>query len=136
MAMNHNNGNGHGNGEGENNGNGDHRSKLRNFQNTNPPMFTKSEEPLDADDWLRTMENNLAVAEVGENEKVLYTTHYLAGAARAWWDSTRAMQACYLVMAPRKLADGAEWICNSESLCVVMTSPLGTPRGRYDEYSG
>jgi hypothetical protein len=25
------------------------------------------------------MENNLAVAEVGENEKVLYTTHYLAG---------------------------------------------------------
>jgi hypothetical protein len=21
------------------------------------------------------------------------------------------------------------------SLCVVMTSPLGTPRGRYDEYS-
>ena len=70
MAMNHNNGNG--NGEGENNGNGDHRSKLRSFQNTNPPIFTKSEEPLDADDWLRTMENNLAVAEVGENEKVLH----------------------------------------------------------------
>jgi hypothetical protein len=89
MAMNHNNGHG----EGENNGNGDHRSKLRSFQNTNPPMFTKSEEPLDADDWLRTMENNLEVARVGEHEKVLYTTHYLAGAARAWWDSTRAMQA-------------------------------------------
>jgi hypothetical protein len=100
MAMNHNNGNGNGNGngEGENNGNGDHRSKLRSFQNTNPPIFTKSEEPLDADDWLRTMENNLAVAEVGENEKVLYTTHYLAGAARAWWDSTRAMQAPGYVM--------------------------------------
>jgi hypothetical protein len=56
-------------------------------------MFTKSEEPLDADDWLRTMENNLEVSGVGENEKVLYTTHYLARAARAWWDSTRAMQA-------------------------------------------
>jgi hypothetical protein len=50
MAMNHNNGNGNGHGEGENNGHGDHRSKLRSFQNTNPPMFTKSEEPLDADD--------------------------------------------------------------------------------------
>jgi hypothetical protein len=61
-------------------------------------MFTKSEEPLDADDWLHTMENNLAVVEVGETEKVLYTTHYLAGAARAWWDSTRAMQAQGYVM--------------------------------------
>ena len=27
-------------------------SKLKNFQNTNPPMFSKTEEPLDADDWL------------------------------------------------------------------------------------
>ena len=34
-------------------GNQDHHgNKLKNFQNTNPPMFTKSEEPLDADDWL------------------------------------------------------------------------------------
>jgi hypothetical protein len=65
MAMNHNtNGNGHGGGD--NNGNGEPRSKLRSFQNTNPPTFTKAEEPLDADDWLRTMENNLEVAGVGE----------------------------------------------------------------------
>src|SRR3954462_8454720 len=41
-------------------------SKLKNFQNTNPPVFTKSEEPLDADDWLQTMENNLEVAGVGD----------------------------------------------------------------------
>jgi hypothetical protein len=101
MAMNHNaNGNGHGGGDnnGNGNGNGEPRTKLRSFQNTNPPTFTKAEEPLDADDWLRTMENNLEVTGVGENEKVLYTTHYLAGTARAWWDSTRAMQANGYVM--------------------------------------
>ena len=46
-------------------GNQDHHgSKLKNFQNTNPLVFTKSEEPLDADDWLQTMENNLEVAGV------------------------------------------------------------------------
>ena len=39
-------------------------------------------EPLDAEDWLRTMENNLVVAAVGNNEKVLYATQYLAGTAR------------------------------------------------------
>ncbi|KAK1613818.1 hypothetical protein QYE76_019335, partial [Lolium multiflorum] len=63
-------------------------SKLKNFQNTNPPMFSKTEEPLDADDWLQTMENNLGVEAA---EKVLFATHYLAGPARAWWTSTRAM---------------------------------------------
>ncbi|KAK1612801.1 hypothetical protein QYE76_036474 [Lolium multiflorum] len=73
-------------------GNHDHpRSKLKNFQNTNPPVFSKTEEPLDADDWLQTVENNLEVAGVEANEKVLFATHYLAGPARAWWTSTRAM---------------------------------------------
>ncbi|KAK1627373.1 hypothetical protein QYE76_001688 [Lolium multiflorum] len=43
-------------------GNHDHPgSKLKNFQNTNPPVFSKTEEPLDVDDWLQTMENNLEV---------------------------------------------------------------------------
>ncbi|KAK1615215.1 hypothetical protein QYE76_020732 [Lolium multiflorum] len=75
-------------------GNHDHPgSKLKNFQNTNPPVFSKTEEPLDADDWLQTVENNLEVAGVEENEKVLFATHYLAGPARAWWTSTRAMNA-------------------------------------------
>src|SRR3954471_112804 len=68
-----------------------HGSKLKNFQNTNPPVFTKSEEPLDADDWLQTMENNLEVAGVEANEKVLFATYYLAGDARAWWNNVRAM---------------------------------------------
>ncbi|KAK1644863.1 hypothetical protein QYE76_062668 [Lolium multiflorum] len=75
-------------------GNHDHPgSKLKNFQNTNPPVFSKTEEPLDADDWLQTMENNLEVAGVEENEKVLFATHYLAGPARAWWTSARALNA-------------------------------------------
>src|SRR3954467_15917255 len=68
-----------------------HGSKLKNFQNTNPPVFTKSEEPLYADDWLLTMENNLEVAGVEASEKVLFATHYLAGDARAWGNSVRAM---------------------------------------------
>jgi hypothetical protein len=68
------------------------RNKLRDFQNPNPPTFTKSTEPLDADDWLRTIENKLEYAGVGENEKVLYATHFLAGAAGAWWENVRAMQ--------------------------------------------
>ncbi|XP_071674326.1 uncharacterized protein [Lolium perenne] len=74
-------------------GNGDPRSKLKDFQSTNPPVFSKCTEPLDADDWLRTIENNLEVAGVGNDEKVLFATHYLSGPARAWWENVKAIQA-------------------------------------------
>ncbi|KAK1646326.1 hypothetical protein QYE76_064131 [Lolium multiflorum] len=74
------------------NGNGDPRSKLKDFQSTNPPVFAKCTEPLDADDWLRTIENNLEVAGVGNDEKVLFATHYLSGPARAWWENVKAIQ--------------------------------------------
>src|SRR4051812_22011085 len=76
-----NNNQGHGNQD-------NHGSKLKNFQNTNPHVFTKSEEPLDVDDWLQTMENNLEVAGVEANEKVLFAK---AEDARSWWNSVRAM---------------------------------------------
>ena len=76
-----------------NNNNGDdHRSTLSDFQKTTPPVFTKTIQPLEAEDWLRTIENNLEVARVANEEKVLFATHYLSGPARAWWDATKAMQ--------------------------------------------
>jgi hypothetical protein len=83
IATNHNNKNNGGNGDEE------PRTKLRDFQNSNPPTFTKSTEPLDADDWLWTIESKLEYAGVGANEKVLYATHFLAG---AWWENVHAMQ--------------------------------------------
>jgi hypothetical protein len=74
------------------NGNDEPQNKLRDFQNYNPPTFSKSIEPLDADGWLRTIENKLEYAGVGADDKVLYVTHFLAGAARAWWENVRTMQ--------------------------------------------
>jgi hypothetical protein len=71
---------------------------LKNFQNSNPPTVSKCTEPLDADDWLRTIENKPEYAGVGPNEKVLYATHFLAGAVGAWRETVRAMQPKGLVM--------------------------------------
>ncbi|KAK1694332.1 hypothetical protein QYE76_011029 [Lolium multiflorum] len=75
------------------NKNGDPRSKLKDFQSTNPPVFAKCTEPLDADDWLCTIENNLEVAGVGNDDKVLFATHFIYGPARAWWENLKAIQA-------------------------------------------
>ena len=69
-AYNNNNHNGNGNGN-------EVCSKLKDFQQTNPLVFSKNIEPLDADDWIRTIENNLEVAAVDEADKVLFATHFL-----------------------------------------------------------
>jgi hypothetical protein len=68
------------------------QSKLRAFQNSNPPTFMKSTEPLDADDWLRSIDSKLTYTGVGDNEKVLYATQFLAGPTGAWWENVNAMQ--------------------------------------------
>ena len=88
----YNNNNNNNNNGGNGNGDGNQRSTLGDFQKTNPPTYSKGLHPLEADDWLRTIDNNLEVAAVGENEKVLYATHYLAGPARAWWETTKTLQ--------------------------------------------
>jgi hypothetical protein len=49
-------------------------------------------EPIDADDWLHTIKNNLEVASVGKIEKVFFPTHFLVGPARTWCENIQATQ--------------------------------------------
>ena len=68
-----------------------HHSKLSNFQRTKPPSFCRAIDPLDADDWLRTMENKLEIARTDKGDKVPFVTHYLEGTAAIWWENEKAM---------------------------------------------
>ncbi|KAI4987625.1 hypothetical protein ZWY2020_020425 [Hordeum vulgare] len=76
------------------NGNGNGRSTLSEFMRNMPPIFTKTTQPLDADDWICTIENLLALVKcTDDNEKVLCATHYLGVTTRAWWDGFQVMRA-------------------------------------------
>jgi hypothetical protein len=55
-----------------------------------PPMFASSPDPLDADDWLKSMEKMLIIAQCSNREKVLYASSRLTGPAANWWDSYTA----------------------------------------------
>ncbi|WVZ93369.1 hypothetical protein U9M48_039356 [Paspalum notatum var. saurae] len=44
---------------------------------------------MDAEDWLRTVERELDVAQCTDQERVLYGPHQLRGAAQQWWESYR-----------------------------------------------
>ena len=64
-------------------------SKLQDFQRTQPPKFSFADDPLEANDWLRTMGKKLELARVDEHDKVLFATHYLEGPANVWWDNQK-----------------------------------------------
>jgi hypothetical protein len=63
------------------------RDKLEEFQRTKPPTFSHSVEPMDADDWLKTIEKKLQVIQCTNRERVLFATHQLVGPTADWWDA-------------------------------------------------
>jgi hypothetical protein len=63
------------------------RDKLGEFQRSKPPIFSHSIEPMDADDWLETIEKKLQVVQCNNREKVLFASHQLEGPAADWWDA-------------------------------------------------
>ena len=53
-----------------------------------PPLFNVTEEPLDADAWIRTTESmfSLLVVPCSDVNKALFAAQQLHGTARLWWD--------------------------------------------------
>jgi hypothetical protein len=51
------------------------------------PTFSHDEEPMDADDWLKSIEKKLQVVQCNNREKVLLASHQLFGSAADWWDA-------------------------------------------------
>ena len=54
-------------------------SRLGEFKRTQPLVFSREVEPMDADDWLKDIERKLQVAQCNDREMVLYASHQLAG---------------------------------------------------------
>jgi hypothetical protein len=55
------------------------------FLKTNPPTFTLTREPLDAEHWLRVMEQKFLLLDITEELKVRFAAQQLLGSASAWW---------------------------------------------------
>jgi hypothetical protein len=56
-------------------------------------VFAHSSDPMDAEDWLCTVERELHIAQCDDREKVLYGPRLLRGAAQSWWESYLATHA-------------------------------------------
>jgi hypothetical protein len=51
------------------------RDRLGEFQHTKTPTFSHAVEPMDADDWLNSVEKKLQVVQCNNHEKVLLASH-------------------------------------------------------------
>jgi hypothetical protein len=63
------------------------RDKHQELMSHKPPKFTSSPDPLHADDWLKSMEKMLIIAQCFDQEKVLYASGRLTGPTADSWDS-------------------------------------------------
>jgi hypothetical protein len=75
-------------------------ASYQDFLSTQPPLFHKADEPLDADAWLHTIESKFALLSTpcSDTNKALFAAQQLCGAARIWWDHYYSMQPAGLVV--------------------------------------
>jgi hypothetical protein len=67
-------------------------ASYQDFLSTQTPFFSKAEEPLDADAWLRIIESKFALLTIpcADSSKASFAAQQLRGAARIWWDNFNA----------------------------------------------
>src|SRR4051812_37404312 len=71
---------------------------IQDFILLNPPVFRCSSEPLDANDWLRSLERKLETAHVAPGDCVLFAAYFLEGGPLQWWENFITMQPfCHVV---------------------------------------
>ena len=68
-------------------------ASYQDFLSMQPPLFTKVDESLDADAWIRTIESKFSLLTVpcSEANKTRYAAQQLRGLAHMWWDHYHRM---------------------------------------------
>jgi hypothetical protein len=63
------------------------RHRLGDLQRAKPPTFSHAMEPIDAVDWLMSIEQKLQVVQGNNREKVMLASHQLSSPTADWWDA-------------------------------------------------
>jgi hypothetical protein len=71
---------------------GPHETLYLDFSETRPPLFVKAEDPLEADEWVRVIEQKFGLIRCMETQKSLFAAQQLRGPASTWWGNYVAIQ--------------------------------------------
>ncbi|XP_063941903.1 uncharacterized protein LOC135149893 [Daucus carota subsp. sativus] len=65
---------------------------FKSFQAVKPSEFRGTQDPVEAQSWLKEMEKAFTLAVVPEEKKVEYASYFLKDEANYWWESARALE--------------------------------------------
>jgi hypothetical protein len=71
---------------------GTRETSYLDFSETRPPLFVKAEDPLEADEWVRVIEQKFGLIRCPETQKSLFVAQQLRGPANTWWRNYLAIQ--------------------------------------------
>jgi hypothetical protein len=60
-------------------------SNYKDFLDTEPPIFREVEDPLQADEWLNSIEQKFRLLNVADGMKIEYASQQLQGPTGIWW---------------------------------------------------
>jgi hypothetical protein len=60
-------------------------SDFKDFLDTKPPLFKEAKEPLQAEEWLNTIEQKFRLLHLTDELKIEYASHQLHGPTGIWW---------------------------------------------------
>ena len=63
------------------------RYRRRELIKGRPPIFSHTSKPQQTNDWLKSVERQLEIAQCTDMEKVLYASRQLKRATLDWWES-------------------------------------------------
>jgi hypothetical protein len=71
---------------------GPRETSYLDFSETRPPLFVRAEDPLEADEWIRVIEQKFGLLWCSETQKPLFAAQQLRGPASTWWGNFIAVQ--------------------------------------------
>jgi hypothetical protein len=70
---------------------GPRKTSYLDFSETRPPIFVKAEDPLEADEWIRVIEQKFGLLRCTETQKPLFAVQQLRGPASTCWGNYMAI---------------------------------------------
>jgi hypothetical protein len=65
------------------------QSRLGEFLRTRPTTFSQAKDPMEVEDWLKSIEKKMEIAHCTDQENVLFAAHQLFGTTAEWWETYR-----------------------------------------------